>query len=81
LFNAFDTSTKALTQIRDQLLSCAGEDFSGAKYFPIAHSNRDLNYSGLNPTATTLIPDLLHPFVCYIGDLLMCQRSRSGISA
>ena len=43
--------------IRDQLLSCAGEDFSGAKYFPIAHSNRDLNYSGLIPTATTLIPD------------------------
>ena len=42
--------------IRDQLLSCAGEDFSGAKYFPIAHSNRDLNYSGLNPAVTTSDP-------------------------
>ena len=38
------------------MLSCAGEDFSGAKYFPIAHSNRDLNYSGSIPTATTSDP-------------------------
>ena len=41
---------------RDQLLSRAGEDFSGAKYFPMYVLHRDLNYSGLLPTDTTSDP-------------------------
>ena len=41
---------------RDQLLSRAGEDFSGDKYFPMYVLHRDLNYSGLLPTDTTSDP-------------------------
>ena len=63
--------------IRDQLLSCAGGPFSLQPYRTITHSNRDLNYSGLNPTATTLIPDpcssqrgcmCLTPLITWIRD-------------
>jgi hypothetical protein len=83
LFNAFDTSIKALTQIRDQLLSCAGGAFD--KRFPIAHPvlDRDLYYSGSIPTAINiLIPDptdCVIPLGCIVP--LISKVVGSGISS
>ena len=63
---------------RDQLLSRAGEDFSGAKYFPMYVLHRDLNYSGLLPTDTTSDPRSIRASI----DLLqVCQPNGSGISS
>ena len=40
----------------NQKLCYVGEDFSGARYFPIPIRNHDLSYSGLYPQLTTSDP-------------------------